>query len=79
MTKGGFDGLRKERADELYKSCENFNIPFGQVSISNKFEDNTNIEYNATEVAEVIKNQIKKHEISHVFTFDGYGGSVHNN
>lgn len=79
LTNGGFDGLGKERAYELYKSCENFNIPLGQVSISNKFEDNPNVDYNATKVAEVIKNQVKKHEITHVLTFDSYGVSGHKN
>ena len=79
LTNGGYDGLGKQRAYELYKSSENFNIPLGQVSISNKFEDNPTIEYNAAKVAEVIKNQIKKHEITHVVTFDNYGVSGHKN
>jgi len=79
LSNGNYDNRGEERAYELYRSCENFGIPLGQCSISSKFKDDPKKFWDEEKVADVIEQQVKKHEIDFVITFDNYGVSGHRN
>ena len=60
LSNGDYDGLGEERAYELYRSCENFGIPLGNVSISSHFNDDPNVFWDPKDICKTIENQVLK-------------------
>ena len=79
MITGNYYNLGETRAVELYRSCENFNIPLDQVFVSSEFEDNPSLEWSRKDVSAVVGKYAARCKADILLTFDNGGISGHTN
>ncbi|KAG8649050.1 N-acetylglucosaminyl-phosphatidylinositol de-N-acetylase isoform X1 [Manihot esculenta] len=81
LSIGNADGMGNARKHELYKACAVLKVPLQKVNVLDRpeLQDGFGQIWDHNLLARIIKEEVSRHEIDVIITFDGYGVSGHCN
>ncbi|XP_010516462.1 PREDICTED: probable N-acetylglucosaminyl-phosphatidylinositol de-N-acetylase [Camelina sativa] len=81
LSTGNADGMGNTRKDELHQACAVLKVPLQQLKVLDhpNLQDGFGQVWNHDLLTEIIEEEVTKHDIHTIITFDNYGVSGHCN